>query len=112
MNRLPIILGCLGVLAGSSLAVTSQLGTPKPAPDTTKKIDFQRDIQPIFAARCYKCHGPDKQQAGLRLDQRAAALAGGDSARCLFRARALPVACSKWWPGSTARRRCRRLVSR
>ncbi len=34
------------------------------------KIDFGRDIQPIFANRCFKCHGPDakKRQAGVRLD--------------------------------------------
>src|SRR5262249_42128254 len=27
----------------------------------------------------YECHGPEKQKAGLRLDQKAAALKGGDS---------------------------------
>ncbi len=41
--------------------------------------DFVRDVQPIFVDHCYQCHGPDKQEAGLRLDQRDAALAGGDS---------------------------------
>jgi len=42
-------------------------------------VDFVRDVQPIFVEHCYQCHGPDKQQAGLRLDQRDAALAGSDS---------------------------------
>ena len=34
------------------------------------KIDFGRDIQPILANRCFKCHGPDakQRQAGVRLD--------------------------------------------
>jgi len=41
--------------------------------------DFVRDVQPIFVEHCYQCHGPDKQEAGLRLDQRDAALAGSDS---------------------------------
>jgi hypothetical protein len=41
--------------------------------------DFQRDVQPIFVEHCYQCHGPDKQEAGLRLDQRDRALAGADS---------------------------------
>ena len=45
------------------------------------KIDFARDIQPLFEKHCYECHGPKKQEAGLRLDQRAAALAGGDLGR-------------------------------
>src|SRR5882724_513779 len=41
-------------------------------------VEFARDIQPLFEKHCYECHGPKKQEAGLRLDQRGAALAGGD----------------------------------
>ncbi len=41
--------------------------------------DFAREIRPIFEARCLSCHGPEKQKSGLRLDLKAAALAGGDS---------------------------------
>lgn len=42
-------------------------------------VDFARDIEPIFKTHCYKCHGPKKQEGGLRLDHRATALRGGDS---------------------------------
>ncbi len=44
-------------------------------------VSFDRDIQPILAENCYHCHGPDapKRKAGLRLDQRDAAFAGGKS---------------------------------
>ncbi|MDB4453844.1 DUF1553 domain-containing protein [bacterium] len=42
-------------------------------------VDFERDVAPILAARCIECHGPEKQNQGLRLDLRAAAFAGGDS---------------------------------
>ncbi len=42
-------------------------------------IDFARDVQPIFARACLKCHGPDRQRGKLRLDERASAFAGGDS---------------------------------
>lgn len=44
-------------------------------------IDYQRQIQPIFAEHCASCHGVDEQtrEAGLRLDDRASALLGGDS---------------------------------
>jgi mono/diheme cytochrome c family protein len=40
-----------------------------PLPD---KVDFNRDVRPIFAETCYQCHGPDKghRKAGLRLDTR------------------------------------------
>jgi cytochrome c553 len=44
-----------------------------------RSIDFAKDIQPIFSASCYECHGPDKQKAGLRLDDKQAALKGGDT---------------------------------
>lgn len=42
-------------------------------------VDFARDVAPIFAELCYQCHGPDKQESGLRLDQRAAVFKGGDT---------------------------------
>ena len=45
------------------------------------ELDFGRDVQPILSDRCYACHGQDAEarEAGLRLDRREAALAGGDS---------------------------------
>lgn len=44
----------------------------------TDRVDFVRDIQPIFKQHCLECHGA-KLEGGLRLDSRARALAGGDS---------------------------------
>jgi cytochrome c553 len=41
--------------------------------------DFSKDIEPLLAERCVKCHGPEKQKGGLRLDQKVAAFRGGDS---------------------------------
>jgi len=49
------------------------------APTAAAKIDFAAEIQPILSRHCYACHGPDKQKAGLRLDQRADALLPADS---------------------------------
>lgn len=43
------------------------------------EVDFVKEIQPIFKERCYECHGDDTREAGLRLDQKTPALAGGDS---------------------------------
>ncbi len=39
------------------------------------KVDFDREVQPVLAKRCFRCHGPDKAEAGLRLDLRERAFA-------------------------------------
>lgn len=40
-----------------------------------ERISFNEHIRPIFADRCFKCHGPDSttREVGLRLDQEAIA---------------------------------------
>ncbi|HEY1191580.1 MAG TPA: DUF1553 domain-containing protein [Gemmata sp.] len=42
-------------------------------------IEYNRDIRPILAETCFACHGPDSaaRKAGLRLDQREAAIEAG-----------------------------------
>jgi hypothetical protein len=47
--------------------------------DDEAPVDFALDVQPIFARSCQMCHGPQKLRGGLRLDERASVLAGGDS---------------------------------
>lgn len=42
-------------------------------------VDYLQKIRPIFRDHCYECHGPKKQESGLRLDKRQEAFAGGDS---------------------------------
>ena len=41
------------------------------------KVDFVRDVQPLFKAHCTSCHGAKQQKNGLRLDRRRDALRGG-----------------------------------
>lgn len=60
-------------------AVTLFLGFIAPLAIGGDKIDFGKQIRPIFKERCFACHGPKKQDSGLRLDRRQEALAGGDS---------------------------------
>ncbi len=39
---------------------------------------FETKVRPVLAEHCFSCHGPKKQQAGLRLDVKAAAFQGSD----------------------------------
>jgi hypothetical protein len=48
-----------------------------PLPESKKKIDYARDVQPILEKYCYDCHGPKQQLSGLRLDQKDAVLRQG-----------------------------------
>src|ERR671913_463738 len=41
------------------------------------KVDFARDVQPIFQQNCIGCHGPTQQMSGFRLDRRRDAMKGG-----------------------------------
>jgi hypothetical protein len=45
--------------------------------------DFSREVRPILANRCFKCHGPDegRREAGLRLDRREDAVRPLDDGR-------------------------------
>ncbi len=56
------------VLAGGYMSLRAQ------APE---KVDFGRDVQPIFRQNCYGCHGPRQQSNNLRLDRRKDAMRGG-----------------------------------
>ncbi|MDF1754449.1 MAG: PSD1 and planctomycete cytochrome C domain-containing protein [Verrucomicrobiales bacterium] len=38
------------------------------------EVSYASDIQPLFAEKCYECHGPDKQKGDLRLDDRESTL--------------------------------------
>src|ERR1043166_3331787 len=70
---------CLVLLA--SVASAAQVDpTRLPAP-MARDVDFARDIQPLLERSCLKCHGPEKQKSGLRLDNPQSALAGGERGR-------------------------------
>jgi mono/diheme cytochrome c family protein len=57
------------------------LGSAALAADEKPRVDFARDVRPIFQARCYQCHDGRKHTSGLRLDVRSIALRGGDSGK-------------------------------
>src|SRR5690242_9767611 len=71
--RSSVILG-LGIVVGSGLVASAD---PLP-PAAGRPIEYARDVRPILAKHCYRCHGPQRQKGGLSLHSKAKALAGGD----------------------------------
>jgi hypothetical protein len=48
------------------------------SPPTREAVDFfETKVRPRLSESCYRCHGPEKQNSGLRLDSREGVLAGG-----------------------------------
>jgi ankyrin repeat protein len=44
---------------------------------TTGKVDFAKDVQPVLRQNCYGCHGPAQQMGGLRLDRKSSVFKPG-----------------------------------
>jgi len=68
----------LTLLSATSLWAAEPVDVSQLPPAATNKVDFARDIKPIFDTSCIRCHGPVKPKSGFRLDSREAALKGGD----------------------------------
>src|SRR5262245_55480274 len=71
-----VILALLGVIAPPTSA-----SDPQPTPEDVRF--FETKIRPVLAENCFKCHGPQKHKAQLRLDSAEAFKKGGDSGKPL-----------------------------
>lgn len=69
------ILACLGLL-GLALGQT-----PVPAPAAGDKVDFEKDLLPLFEKRCFECHQAPKEgkkpKGGYRMDTPELMVKGG-----------------------------------
>ena len=73
---IPRIEGIMFKLSATFAALGACLAVPafsQPSP----KVDFGRDIQPVFRQSCIGCHGPSQQLAGLRLDRKSSVFKDG-----------------------------------
>jgi ankyrin repeat protein len=50
---------------------------PQVFSQTPAKVDFARDVQPVFRQNCIGCHGPTIQNNGLRVDRRSSVMKPG-----------------------------------
>ena len=53
-------------------------------PSQKGPVEFDHDIKPILDQSCLRCHGPEKPKSHFRLDNREAALKGGDNGIDIF----------------------------
>ena len=68
------------VQAGDEVASSNSADAESAPEPTPEQVEFfEKHVRPVLAAKCFSCHGPNQQKGGLRLDSRAALLAGGDS---------------------------------
>src|SRR5215471_18766578 len=73
-RRLPYVsVACLVWAGCSSLTMAAEEAAQK------QTAELASSAQQILAANCYKCHGAEKQESGLRLDVAGDAIRGGDS---------------------------------
>ena len=75
--RFTIALTLLGMAAGG-------LAAADPAEVAAEKLNYEQHIRPLVAKHCWSCHGPPKQEGGLRLDSTAGWEEGGNSRRSLL----------------------------
>ncbi len=78
------LLRLLGPVCGAFFAVALPGPAAEPPADAVRH--FESKVRPLLLDRCVKCHGPDKQKGGLRLDS-AAALARGSTSGPIVRPR-------------------------
>ena len=62
-----------------SFAIASTILVTLPMPGVRADDHFEKSVRPLLVEHCLRCHGPDKQKGGLRVDSREALLTGGDT---------------------------------
>jgi cytochrome c553 len=66
--------------ASAVLWLASSVCAADDAADDAATLElFEKHVRPTLIEQCVRCHGPDKQQGGLRLDSREGWANGGDS---------------------------------
>ncbi len=59
-----------------------QVAAPAYAADDVERAGlehFEKHVRPVLVEHCQACHGPKKQESGLRVDSREALVRGGDN---------------------------------
>ncbi len=66
-------IAAVGTVGHAATLDTSKLPLPVP-----RKVDFEKDVYPIFTEKCISCHGPKKQKGKYRMDTKEGTFKEGD----------------------------------
>mgnify|MGYP005830749339 FL=1 len=67
-----------GILSALS-AAAEEVAPREMPPVLSRKIDFAKDVKPILARNCTKCHAEGKRKGGFNMDHIHSFVGGGDS---------------------------------
>jgi hypothetical protein len=80
--RRAVARGAVAILAGAA-ALMGGLAGSSGAARAENGVQFERDVWPIFEAKCVTCHGPEDQFNDLRLDSKDRILRGGKNGKVI-----------------------------
>jgi hypothetical protein len=73
-----IVSAAVSALAEENDWDISKIDVSKLPPAASQQgVTYDKDIQPLFKASCFRCHGAQRPKAGLRLDSVEGVLKGG-----------------------------------
>ena len=53
-------------------------------PPAKHEINFKKEIWPLLKKHCVKCHGPEQQKSGYRIDDKELAFEGGEMGEAII----------------------------
>jgi mono/diheme cytochrome c family protein len=78
LHKVAALTAMLAAVAAAHAKLTPEQLAKLPVP-ATDKVDFARDVRPIFDTACVKCHGKGKDKGGFSLETREVFFRGGDT---------------------------------
>lgn len=74
---------CILLISGASVSLSAEDSADETSSsaDADSKSSMEASVLLLLQERCWSCHGPLKQEGGLRLDQRERIVIGSDSGR-------------------------------
>ena len=81
------MVGCIRIFLtiNFTLGISTYAIDRKELPPPAKhEINFKREIWPLLKKHCVKCHGPDQQKSGYRIDNKELAFEGGEMGEAII----------------------------